>query len=191
MPQTPVQAAPVLEYDPLTRSYTARRLWWRIAFLVVCGVIGAYGGFQLSRGQFRAWAYVSVPLPTTVAAAQNQQQAAAVTAMLSPTSLAAGVASARINLVSLTPAEISHRLKVRAMPDRRLVEVSAVYDDAPEVAAAIVAGVVNNYVASNPSARMVGGPAILAREQLQPMVIFAGAVAGLAAGWVVVTLRKR
>jgi hypothetical protein len=79
---------------------------------------------------------------------------------------------------------------VRAIRDSRIVEVAATHD-APEVAAAIAGGVANGYVASNPSATIVGGPAIMARQQLQPLIIIGGAVAGLVGGWVALTLRRR
>jgi capsular polysaccharide biosynthesis protein len=126
---------------------------------------------------------------TGAADVQREQQAVVMT-MRSPASLAAGVASAKINGVTLTPAEISSRLNVRAMPDSRLVEVTATYHQ-PEVAAAIVGGVINSYVASNPFARIVGGPTIPARQQPEPMIIVAAAIAGMIGGWIVVTLRKR
>ena len=133
--------------------------------------------------------HVLGPSAGTLAAAQSQQQSA-LTAMTSPASLAAGVASARINGVTFTPAEIAKRLRVRAIPDSRIVQVSATHEK-PEVAAAIAGGVANAYVAANPSATIVGGPAIMARQQLQPLIIIGGAVAGLLGGWVALTLRRR
>jgi uncharacterized protein involved in exopolysaccharide biosynthesis len=194
MADAPVRAAPVVDYDPLTRSYVASRRWRRFLSLLGFAIAGAVAGHFLSRGSFDAWAYVNLsPPPTTTTwtpADSERDQQAAVKSMLSPASFVAGVASAKINGVTITPTEVSRRLKVRAVPDSRLVEVTGTYNQ-PEVAAAIVGGVVNNYVASNPNARVVGGPAILAREQLQPMMIVAGAIAGLVGGWIVVTLRKR
>jgi capsular polysaccharide biosynthesis protein len=182
MPEAPAQPVRVLNYDPLTRSYQASRLRRQIIFVLICGVIGTGLGFFVSPTKFRANAYVTLP--------SESQQQAAVNSMLSPTALAAGVASARTNGVTFTPAQVSKRLQVRAIPNSQLVEVAGV-EDTPEVAAAIVGGVINQYTAANPSATMVAGPSILARQQLQPMFILAGTIAGLIGGWIVVTLRKR
>ena len=183
MPDTPAQAPPVLNYDPATRSYKASRLWWRIGFFVICGIAGAIAGMAVSPKNFRAVVYVR--------AADQTQPQAAVSAMRSPAALAAGVSSARINRVTFTPAEVSSKLTVRAVPQGMLIEVAAV-DGAPEVAAAIVAGVAKFYVASNPSATIVGGSSIPATGQLQPFFILGlgGMVAGLAGAWILLTLRR-
>ena len=185
MPDTPVQTAaavPVLNYDPLTRSYKASRLWWRILFFLVCGAAGAIAGLVASPAQFRAVAYVKIPPQT--------QQPAAVAALRSPAAITAGVNSARINGVTFTPAQVSSKLKVRAVPKTELIEIAGLHDT-PEVAAAIAGGVANYYVASNPSALIIGGPAIPATQQLQPVFILGGLIAGLAGAWMVVTLWKR
>jgi hypothetical protein len=191
MADAPVQAAPVLDYDPATRSYKSRRLIWRIVFFVICGIAGAIAGLAISPTKFRAVVYVRIPLPQSDAAGQvDLQQQAAVAAMRSPAAIAAGVSSARVNRVTFTPAQVSSKLTVRAVPQSTLVEVAG-FDDAPEVAAAIVAGVAKYYVASNAFATIVGGPAIPATPQLQPLFILGGMVAGLAGAWMLLTLRWR
>ena len=189
MPDTPVQAAPVLDYDPQTAAYVASRARRRIVFILCCGVLGALIGFCFSFGQFRAVVHVKPPSAPASGTARSRQQSA-MTAMASPASLAAGVASARINGVTFTPAEVARRLRVRAIPGSEIVEVAATHET-PEVAAAIAGGVANGYVASNPSATIVGGPAILARQQIRPTIVIAGVVAGLVGGWVLLTLRRR
>ena len=110
--------------------------------------------------------------------------------MLSPAAITGGVNYARINGVTLTPAEVSKALRVRAVPSSQLVEIAVVHDTR-EVAAAITAGVMNSYVTADPTAAIVGGPGIPTREHFQPLFILGGVIAGLLGGWVVVTLRKR
>ena len=180
--QTPAEVPRVLNYDPLTRSYKASRLWWRIVWFVVCAGIGAFAGLIVSPQQFRAVTYVKIPPQT--------QPQAAVAWLRTPVAITAGVNSARINGVTFTPAQVSNKLKVRIVPNTTLIEVAAV-DDAPEVAAAIAGGVSNSYVASHPTVSIVGGSSIPATPQLQPLFILGGMLAGVAGAWMIVTLRRR
>jgi hypothetical protein len=183
-PSTP--PTPVLEYAPPTRAYTSWRVWKRIIFLLILGFLGGIGGLFLAVGDFRATVLVSIPMETPNAPAQQ----AAMQAMVSPSALAGGVSSAKINSVTLTPAQVLKVLRVRAVRGTQLIEVSAT-DSKPEVAAAIVAGVTRSYVAANPTAQIVGGPSIPAQQDLHTLIIGAGVVAGLAAGWIILALWRR
>ena len=185
MTESPGPPTHVLQYAPPALA-PRRRVWRRVVLLLIAGFLGGIVGLGLSHGDYRATVLVSISTAAPTAAAQK----AAMQAMVSPTALAGGVSSAKINGVTLTPAQVLEVTRVRALEGSQLLEVSA-KDADPGVAAAIVAGVTRSYVAANPAARIIGGPSIPARQELRPPIILAGLTAGLAIGWTILALRRR
>lgn len=140
MPSAPAQPAAVLDYAATTPQEGLLRRLGAGAIVLLCMVLCGGIGWFVGPSAYRAFGLMqidpargSIPMvagPSVEVNARTARQAAAVTALTSPANLNAAVAQLPLSMM-LTPGKVPANLKVRPVPESRLIMVSFEHDDDP------------------------------------------------------------
>ena len=179
--------AAVLDYAPPKRQDPGLRWLRAIALVFFCMLLFGGGGYAFQPVTYRATGIISVAPPTwthprddakeqaNVQAAQGAQMTA-VAALTSTANVNAAVATLVGEGISITPQEISERIRVAPVAESRLVYVR--FDDQnPINAAAVVDAVMTSYTA--PGASVVSAAGTPTRPQRNVLYPIAGLAMGL------------
>lgn len=190
-----MQPATVLDYAPTAPAGVLLGRLRAVLVVLGCVLVSAAIGLIIGPTRYRAVGLLQIDPPQTAPATNwsndvtviKGRQAAAVKSLTSPSNVKAAVGllppTAR-----LTSAQVASRLKVRAIPDSRLIGVSYQHEDARTAAAVVNAVMAAGTTTQLGIANAATPPMGRQHDKLFPL---AGAAVGLLLGVATVALRSK
>lgn len=185
----PAQPTPVLDYAPPIPQSPLARLQKNVAWTAAFIVAGAILGYAIAPTTFTALGYfnLSTATPISPAAVVTAQNTEAARFLATAPAIAAAAHSSPT--APLTPADVTKHLRVKPIPESRLIQIAFDADD-PKFAATVAQTMMTNYVTNNPALTIIAYPMTPTRPTVNNLYPLTGALTGLLLGLARIALRK-